>query len=141
METILSYLIIISGAGQLALAVGSLTIPRVLKWNEKLAAIEPLLRQMFWTYAGYILSINISFGIISLIAPSELINHSNLARYLTILIAIYWLARVLIQVFYFDKSSAPRGQIYVLGEILLMTAFVFFSLSYGLAALYNLFDF
>jgi hypothetical protein len=141
METILIYLIKISGAGQLALALGSLAIPKVLAWKEKLEVLEPLVRQMFWTYAGYIFGINISFGIISLIASDELLNHSKLASFLSTLIAIYWIVRVFIQFFYFDRSSAPKGTIYILGEVGLVIGFIFLSMTYGLIAVYNLIGF
>jgi hypothetical protein len=139
MKTILLNLIIVAGAGQLALGLGSFAIPKMLMWKQKLASLEPLLRQMFWTYAGYILGINISFGIISLIASEELMNQSKLASFLSTLIATYWIVRIFIQFFYFDKTSAPKGAVYLFGEILLVGSFIFFSMTYGIVAFYNLF--
>jgi hypothetical protein len=138
MKSIILYLIVISGIGQILLALGSLAIPNILKWKEKLSSVDNLIKQMFWTYACYIFFINLSFGVISLLAPEELLNKSILATYLSLLIALYWLGRVLIQFFYFDMSNKPKGKIYTIGEILLVGGFVFFTITYGLSAIYNL---
>ncbi len=92
---------------------------------------------MFWTYAAYILVINFSFGIISIVGADDLLNHSFLARSITLFIGIYWLARVLIQFFYFDKTDAPKGLFYTLGEIGLVTLFVIFTCAYLTTFLFN----
>jgi hypothetical protein len=92
-------LIIIAGAGHIALCFGSLLIPKVLQWNRHLSNLQPLLRQMFWTYAAYILVINFCFGVVSLLGADELLNGSFLASGITIFISIYWFTRVGIQFF------------------------------------------
>ncbi|MCH8830317.1 MAG: hypothetical protein IID45_12135, partial [Planctomycetes bacterium] len=45
-------LIVAAGIGQLLLAAGSLSIPHVLNWREKLHSLDPLLRRLFWVYAA-----------------------------------------------------------------------------------------
>jgi hypothetical protein len=134
---IIVMLLFISGIGHIALCAGSIFIPRVLKWSDHLKNLQPLLKQMFWTYAAYILVINFCFGIISLIATEELLNRSMLAKSITLFISLYWLARIGIQFFYFDKSNAPKGFIYTLGEISLIALFVFFTVVYFIAFLYK----
>jgi hypothetical protein len=132
----LRLLIITAGAGHIALCFGSLLIPKVLQWNRHLSNLQPLLRQMFWTYAAYIF-INFCFGVVSLLGADELLNGSFLASGITIFISIYWFTRVGIQFFYFDKTDAPKGAIYTLGETALVLLFVFFTIVYLLAFLYN----
>jgi len=44
-------LLFVAGCGQIALIVGSLTIPRVRGWREDTAKLGTLTRQVFWTYA------------------------------------------------------------------------------------------
>jgi len=51
-------LIVAAGLGQLAIVLASIAIPRALHWREDLAALRPLTRQVFWTYAGYISTTN-----------------------------------------------------------------------------------
>ncbi|MCU0437885.1 MAG: hypothetical protein MUC49_08200 [Raineya sp.] len=136
-KELLVYLVYWSGIGHIVLSFGSLAIPKFLKWKEELAPLQKLLRQMFWTYAGYILVINFCFGLVSLFGTDELLNGSFLAKCITFFIAIYWFARVLIQFLYFDKTNAPKGWFFTLGEIGLVGLFVLFTVVYALAFLYN----
>lgn len=106
----------------------------MLNWKDALGSAPVLIRQIFWTYAGYILSINIFFGIISLLYPDELLSGSGLSKALLILITLYWLSRVVIQFVYFDKTGIPEKFIYKAGEMVLVSLFVVFALVYGYAA-------
>jgi len=48
-------LLVLVGLGQIALALVSLMLPRILRWREETARLSPLTRRIFWVYAGYIL--------------------------------------------------------------------------------------
>src|SRR5688572_24494884 len=96
------------GIGHFGLCLGSLCVPKALQWKKHLNDLQPLLRQMFWTYAAYILVINLTFGVVSAFASAELLNGSFLARSITLFIGLYWLTRIGIQFFYFDRSQAPK---------------------------------
>jgi hypothetical protein len=133
----LPQLILLAGIGQLLLICASLAIPRVLKWKEETAKLRPLTRQVFWTYAVYIWSMNLAFGLVSL-KPAWLLDGSPLAACVTGLMAAYWIGRVLIQFFYFDRTDAPSGLHVKLAEIALVGLFVFLSLTYALAVWFNL---
>ncbi|HSY60260.1 MAG TPA: hypothetical protein VK796_00230 [Cytophaga sp.] len=134
---ILNKLIFICGILHLILGIGSSIVPGVLNWNAELAKVKPLIRQMFWTYAAYILVINICFGLVSIWGTQELLNRSFLATCITFFISIYWLTRIGIQFFYFDTTDAPKGLFFTLGEIALVGLFILFSAIYFLAFLYN----
>jgi hypothetical protein len=70
---------ILAGIAQLGIAGSSVFIPRLLGWREETAKIKPLTRQVFWTYASYILGIHIAIGLLSLLAPGALLDGSLLA--------------------------------------------------------------
>ena len=72
-------LVFLAGVGQIVLALASTAIPRVLRFREETAKLRPLLREMFWTYAGYILCINFSFGLLSALRPAWILDGSPLA--------------------------------------------------------------
>ncbi|HEY9044865.1 MAG TPA: hypothetical protein VIN08_03175 [Ohtaekwangia sp.] len=137
-QEVLHTIVYLCGLGHIALSAGSLAIPKLLQWSTHLKNIPLLLRQMFWTYAGYILVINFSFGVISIIGTDELLDHSFLAKYITLFIGLYWLARVIIQFFYFDRTNAPKGLLYTLGEAALVLLFILFTIVYLTAFLYNI---
>lgn len=129
----------LAGLGQLALVVGSLAIPRVLRWQEELAPISnPLIRQVFWVYSIYIWTTNLCFGLISALAPGWLLKRDPLGSCVCGFIALYWTSRVFIQIFYFDRSQVPDRFIFKVGEVALMGLFIALSLIYGFATLYNL---
>lgn len=134
----LNFLLFWAGVGQLILVIGSLAIPKVLNWSADTAKLRPLTRQVFWTYAGYIWATNLSFAIISIASPQSLADGSTLALAVSIYITVYWLARVIIQFTYFDRSDAPEGKFFVVAEFLLVALFVSLTAIYGWAVYVNL---
>jgi hypothetical protein len=133
----LDFFIFLAGVSQIILVVGSLAIPKLLNWKQELAKLPDLIRQIFWTYAGYILVMNLSFGLLSSFASASLVDGSFLACILTLYIAIYWAVRIVIQFFYFDRSHTPEGWIYLYGEVALVALFIFLTIVYGYAFYFN----
>ncbi|MFL6289384.1 MAG: hypothetical protein ACJ759_00625 [Thermoanaerobaculia bacterium] len=132
------FLLMAAGAGQLALAAGSLAIPAVLKWREDTARLRPLTRQIFWTYAGYIWSFHVCFGLLSLLAPEWLLDRTPLAAAVCGFIAVYWAVRLVLQFTWLDRSDAPRGAVFVAAEVALVALFAGLVLTYGAAFLSHL---
>ena len=130
--------ILLAGIGQLAIVVGSLGIPHVLRWSDDVAKLRPLTRQVFWTYAGYIWGTNLCFGLISTFSPKWLIDGSPLAAAVTGFIALYWGVRVVIQFAYFDRRDAPSGILFRVAEFVLVGLFVFFTATYGCATMFDI---
>lgn len=131
MSDVILILITLAGIGQLALAAGSVAIPIVLRWREDTAKLRPLTRQVFWTYAGYIWTTNVAFGLLSAFAPRLLLDGSALARIVALYITLYWAARVVIQFTYFDRTDAPPGRLTQFGEVALVGLFLYLTLVYG----------
>lgn len=134
----LFHLLYLAGIAQIALVLGSTIIPKVLDWKTELAKNSPLIRQMFWTYAGYILVTNLSFGILSVIGTQDLLNKSLLAKAITLFIAVYWITRIALQFFYFDMSLAKTKWYFQLGEYALIGLFLLLSFVYSWAFLVNI---
>jgi hypothetical protein len=130
----LKTLVVLAGLGQLALALGSLALPKVLRWADDTAKLRPLTRQVFWTYAAYIWVTNVCFGVVSTFAPGWLLERTPLARALAGYITIYWGARVLVQFLYFERSEVERGVFYRIAEFGLVGLFIFLTAVYGYAA-------
>lgn len=137
MSGLATLLLKISGLLQIALCIGSLAIPKLLNWKGELTQVSKIISQIFWTYAGYILVTNFSFGIISIFGADELLGKTFLAKSITVFIFLYWLTRILIQFFYFDTKSAPQGFIYKAGEFALIALFIFLTAVYGWVAFLN----
>jgi hypothetical protein len=130
---ILRIALVLAGLAQLAIASSSVFIPRLLGWREETARLRPLTRQVFWTYAGYILSMNAAFGALSLFAPRTLLDGSALGRAVCTFIALYWITRLLLQFFVFDRSVATRP-LFRFAEAAYVSAFAYLAVVYSAAA-------
>jgi hypothetical protein len=128
----------LAGLGQLALAAASTAIPFILRWRAETAGLRPLLRQLFWIYAGYILGFHVAFGLLSLLAPGWLLDGSRLAAAVSGFIATYWSVRLALQFTYLDRSDAPQGPWFSAAEAALVSLFVFLSATYTCALVTNL---
>src|SRR3954471_22047005 len=124
----------LAGAGQLALAAGSLAIPRILRWPADTAKLRPLTRQIFWVYAGYILSFHVAFGLLSALAPHWLLDGSPLAGAVATFIAVYWGVRLTLQFTVLDRGDAPHGRLIRVAEAALVSLFVGLTLTYAAVA-------
>lgn len=131
-------LIRLAGIAQVILALASIAIPFLLKWKQELHQTSSLIRNIFYTYSVYIFTINIWFGIISIIFPAELADQGPLAASITLFIALYWLGRLGVQFIFGAAEGRPKGLLFTIGEITLWTLFAGLSFVYVLAALHNL---
>jgi hypothetical protein len=128
----------LAGLGQLLLAAASTAIPRVLRWRQETAALRPLVRQLFWIYAAYILGFHIAFGLLSTLSPEWLLDGSGLATAVSGFIAFYWGARLVLQFTYLDRSDAPAGRWFRAAEAALVLLFVGLAATYAAALAANL---
>jgi hypothetical protein len=131
-------LVQLAGLGQLGLAAASTTFPLILGWRQELQKLRPLLRRFFWIYAAYILGCNVSFGLVSALRPQWLLDGRPLAAAVTGFIALYWGARLLLQLVGFDRDDMPAGARYRAAEAALVALFVYLSTVYALAFWTNL---
>ncbi|QEC51625.1 hypothetical protein EDD80_102149 [Anseongella ginsenosidimutans] len=127
----------LAGLGQILLGVSSLIIPRILDYRRELFKLPALLRQMFITYSLYILGTNFFMGIVSIVLPEQLLDGSGLALAFSIYAALYWMSRLFIQFFYFDRAGLPSGKFFLVAEVALIILFIFLSFTYGMAVWIN----
>lgn len=132
------WLMRVAGASQLALCAGSLAIPAVMRWEEKLASLPVLERQMFWNYSHYIWGTNLAFGLVSALGAPWLLDGSPLAACVCGFCCVYWLGRVLVQWLVFDLSEVPQGGFHTVARWLLELLFVALTAVYGLGLALNL---
>jgi hypothetical protein len=126
--------LILAGVAQLGIAAFSLLIPRLLGWRDETARLKPLTRQVFWTYASYILGFHVAFGLLSLLAPAALLEGTLLARVVCGFIAVYWLVRLTLQFVAYDRSVAAGRPLFRFAEAAYVSAFAYLVLVYGATA-------
>lgn len=126
-------LLLVTGLGQIALALASLFLPRILRWREQIARLEPLTRGVFWVHASYVLGTNLFLGGVTTFAPHLLLDRSTLARLLAGYGAVYWGARLVIQFAWF-RGVAPKGRGYAIADGALTLGVLLWAAVYGTIA-------
>ena len=133
------WLIILGGSGMIFTAIIYPYIRhRVFDWYNDIKKLKPLNQEIAKTYGRYIQGLNFSFGLIAIIFTSDLKNNTSLAVALTGLIAAYWTGKVITQFAYYPMYNIPRKKIFKIGEVLMNTMFVSFSLIFILLFVSNL---
>jgi len=123
---------------QLAIAASSLLIPKLLGWRREVARLEPLTARVFWTYSGYILAMNVSLGLLSVLMPQRLAEQTPLAIAITSFIALYWLSRLVIQFAVFDRVEIGNALHFRIARLLYITGFASLGAVYSLTAIRGL---
>lgn len=124
-----NWLIILGGLGMIFTAIIYPYIRhRVFDWYNDIKKLKPLNQEIAKTYGRYIQGLNFSFGLISILFTSDLKNNTSLAVALTGLIAVYWTGKVITQFAYYPMYNIPRKKIFRIGEILMNSMFITFSL-------------
>lgn len=124
-----NWLIITGAIGQIFTAIIYPYIRHVIfDWYNDIKKLKPLNQEIAITYGRYIQGLNFSFGLISILFTNELKNQTGLAVALTGLIAAYWTGKVITQFAYYPMYQIPKKTIYKIGEILMNTLFISFSI-------------
>jgi hypothetical protein len=129
------HLLQLAGLLHFAILIASASVPRLLGWRTALPYLPRMLRQLFWVYGAFIVMVIIGFGTLTLVFAPALAAGDALARGLCALIAVFWLARLTVQLFVFDLEPYLTRWWLRLGSHGLTLAFTYFALVYGASAL------
>ena len=132
----LELLLRLAGAGHFAILFASALTPRVLDWRGELASLHPFLRSLFWVYGAFIVLVISGFGVLTLVHAPAMAAGEPIARSLSAFIAMFWAARLAVQLFVFDARPFLTTPLLRLGYHTLTAAFVFFVCIYTAAALH-----
>jgi hypothetical protein len=94
------------GAGlvHVGIVLANIPLPGRLKVRERLAGVPRFLRQIVYVHWLYIVIVVGMFATLCFGFAGELAGASGLGRFLSGFIAGFWLLRIVLQVFYYDKE-------------------------------------
>jgi len=95
----------LAGAIQFGIVVANAWLPGKLRVKQGLGSAPPFLRQIFYVHWIYIVLVVGLFSGLCLLFPADLAGRSPLGRLLSAFLACFWLLRVFLQWFYYDKPS------------------------------------
>lgn len=107
MKTILEYLpwiLITAAIGQLAIAAINLRLVKILGWENDLANMSLLVREVFHVHKWFISIILVIFAVLTLRFPAELAGGSELGRWLAGGIGAFWGIRTWMQWAFYSAS-------------------------------------
>lgn len=131
-------LLLISGIIHLGTLLGSAQVPRELRFKEDLPKLNPLLKHWVLVAGAYIVFNIVAFGVISLVWRAELAEQSVIARVFCGYVSLFWLIRLLIQLFLFDARPYLRNTLLKVGYHALTCVFVWQVVAYGWIALHGM---
>jgi len=128
----LTVLIWSAGLVQLAILAANFVVPGHLRLRENLAKVTPMIRSVFIVHWTYILLVLALFSALCFGFAPDLAGGSRLGRFLSAAIAVFWLPRIPIQLFVYDRELRRQHR---LGDVAMLLALTFVVLVFGAAAL------
>jgi hypothetical protein len=120
---------LIGGAGvvQVGIVLANIPLPGRLRVRERLAGVPRFVRQIFYVHWIYIVIVVGLFAALCFGFAAELAGASGLGRFLSGFMCGFWLLRILLQVFYYDRELRRENRgldsLYVGSLILLVAVF------------------
>lgn len=118
------------GAGVVLLGIASANFfaPRMLAYGPNLARVSPIVRQIFWVHAVYVVLGLVVVAGLCLFLPATLPG-SYLAACLALLAAL----RLGIQLFVYDRAERRARRA---ADVVFLVAFAYLTVAFGAAALW-----
>jgi hypothetical protein len=138
MKDLLDVGLFLAGLGFTVLVIASFWIPKVLGWKEKLADLSPLMKELWWTYAAYVLGSHCFFAIVSLCFRDWLLSGDPSAAAMSGFILIWWMVRLYLQFFGFDLGEVANTRFNKLAKHLLTLLFIYLVGIFGAVLWWNL---
>jgi UDP-N-acetylmuramyl pentapeptide phosphotransferase/UDP-N-acetylglucosamine-1-phosphate transferase len=127
----LSAWIQVAGAVQLAIGLANLPLASRLQYRKNLTGASAIVREVFYVHAVYIVLVVLGFAALSLLFADDLVSGRPLGRFLSAFLAVFWLLRVPIQLFYYPIEIRRQNR---LADVIFIVAFAFLAIVFGLAA-------
>jgi hypothetical protein len=121
-----------AGAVQLAILGANFVLPQKLDCRQNLARVSPMIRQVFVVHWIYIAGILAIFSALCFEFAPELAGGSRLGHFLSATIALFWLPRIPIQLFFYDAELRRQHR---LGDVAMVLAIGFIVVVFSAAAL------
>jgi hypothetical protein len=128
----LIWLIWAAGAVQVLMIVGNAVLPAKLNCRENLARVNPTIREVFIVHWVYIVAVLTIFSTLCFAFAPDLAGASRLGRFLSAAMALFWLPRIPLQLFFYDAQLRRQHR---LGDIAMLTALTFLAAVFSAAAL------
>ncbi|HLM81747.1 MAG TPA: hypothetical protein VK302_14165 [Terriglobales bacterium] len=122
----------VAGAAQVGIILANFVLPHKLGCRENLARVSPMIREVFVVHWIYIVLVVGFFSSLCFWFAPELAEANGLARFLSASMAVFWLLRVPVQLFFYDSEVRRQNRVADVGFLL---TFLLLGTVFGSAAL------
>jgi|SRR5580698_8427739 hypothetical protein len=116
-----------AGVVHVGIIAANVPLPGRLRVRERLAGVPRFVRQIFYVHWVYIVIVLGMFAALCFGFAPELAGASGLGRFLSAFMAGFWLLRIVLQVFYYDREIRRENRVldllYVASLIVLVVIF------------------
>ncbi len=137
MKELLEIGLTIGGGALVVLCIASFWIPQALGWQEKLAGLTPLMRELWWTYSIYVWSSHVFFAVLALGFGDWLMSGSGAATAMGTFMLLWWSVRLWLQFFGFDFEEVEETPANRAAKHLLTLLFIGLVVLYGSLVAWN----
>jgi energy-coupling factor transporter transmembrane protein EcfT len=103
-------LVWLAGCIQAGILLGNIPLPRRLRVREKLASVPGFLRQIFYVHWFFIVLVVALFSLVCFAFGPDLSGGSELGRFLSAFMAVFWFIRIILQWFYYDRQMRRENR-------------------------------
>ena len=100
-----------AGAVHVGIMAANVPLPGRLKVRERLAGVPRFMRQIFYVHWVYIVIVLGMFAALCFGFARELAGASALGRFLSGFMAGFWLLRIVLQIFYYDREMRRENRV------------------------------
>lgn len=108
-------------------------VPKRFAWKTEMAGLSLLNRQIFWVHAWFLCLVLTMIGLLALLLTRPLLEPTPLARALTGGLAFFWLARLLLQWFYYSPQIWRGNSFYTVVHYVFTVLWLFLTTAFALA--------
>jgi hypothetical protein len=101
----------VAGGLHLAIAAGNVSLLRRLRYRENLSRVTPIIRQAFVVHSIYVVFVVLFFAVLCLFFAPVIAGGTELGRFLSATMAIFWLVRFPVQLFYYDADLRKQNRL------------------------------
>jgi len=109
MTELTTYAIRLAGGIHLAIIAANVPLPGKLQVRRYMASVPSFIRQIFYVHWIYIVLVLCLFSALCLGFAPDLAGGSTLGRFFSGCIAVFWLLRLLLQWFYYDREVRRKN--------------------------------
>jgi alginate O-acetyltransferase complex protein AlgI len=130
-SSLLAQALWLAALGHFCTLMAGLQVPFRLHWPEELSRLGRFSRKIMLYCAACVGLMIVAFGTLTIILHDQMLAGDRAAVFLALFIALFWIARLAVDCFYFHDSDWPKGPEFVIGHALLNSLFIFLAAVYS----------